>query len=74
MTTPNASRRNTPDQKRNALSPIGLLMARKYLEECLRSSGKAEIQEFATTMQMKKAEAKKYLVAAQSAMGQKDLV
>lgn len=56
------------------LAPTGLMMAKKYLEQCLRTCEKPEVAAFAVTMPVKMAEAKKYLLAAQSAMGQQNLI
>jgi len=56
------------------LSATGVMMAKKYLEHTLRTGEKAEVTEFAQTMQIKMAEAKKYLLAAQDALGKTNLI
>ena len=62
------------EKARSPLNATGLMMAQKYLEHCESSGAKAEISEFAHTMQVKMAESKKFLVAAQTAMGKKKLI
>jgi hypothetical protein len=50
------------------------MMAKKYLEHTIRTGEKAEVSEFAKTMQMKMTAARKLLLAAQDALGKTNLI
>jgi hypothetical protein len=62
------------DTSGKQLDATGLMMAKKYLEHTIRTGEKAEVSEFAKTMQMKMTAARKLLLAAQDALGKTNLI